>query len=386
LPVSLKCIGIHMAESDNSQEKTEQPTPRRLQKAREDGQIPRSKELSTSLVLIVGALSLWIFGGIIFNGAKHIFTSNFAIEREQLFDDKQLTIHLAAAAYEAIISVSPVMFALILAAILGPLALGGWMFSGKALLPKLNRISPISGFKRMFGLKSLVELLKSWAKVLVIAVCTILLFFALENSILYLNQEPDKQAIVHAMDLVMLGALALAISTLLISVIDVPFQIYDFTKKMKMSMQEVKDEHKETEGKPEVKQRIRRLQYEMSQRRMMEDVPEADVVITNPTHYAVALKYHSEGMEAPVLVAKGVDEVALKIREIAKAHSVPIVESPALARSVYTYTRVGKEIPEGLYVAIAQVLAYVYQLNQYFQGQGPRPKQPIFPVPPDLRA
>lgn len=375
-----------MAESDNSQEKTEQPTAKRLQKAREDGQIPRSKELSTSLVLIVGAISLWVFGGLIFEGAKNIFVNNFSIERERLFDDKQMVIHLSSAALEAILSVAPVMFALVLAAILGPLALGGWMFSGKALLPKLNRISPISGFKRMFGLKSLVELLKSWAKVLVIAVCTILLFFALENSILYLNREPDRQAIIHAMDLVMLGAVTLAISTLLISIIDVPFQIYDFTKKMKMSMQEIKDEHKETEGKPEVKQRIRRLQYEMSQRRMMQDVPDADVVITNPTHYAVALKYNSSGMEAPLLVAKGIDEVALKIREIAKAHQVPIVESPALARSVYTYTRVGKEIPEGLYVAIAQVLAYVYQLDQYFKGLGPKPKQPVFPVPPDLRA
>ncbi|GAA6134836.1 flagellar biosynthesis protein FlhB [Oceaniserpentilla sp. 4NH20-0058] len=375
-----------MAEGDNSQEKTEEPTPKRLQKAREDGQIPRSKELSTSLVLIVGALSLWVFGGIIFNGAKKIFTSNFTIERELLFDDKQMVIHLTSAALEAILAISPVMFALVLAAILGPLALGGWMFSGKSLLPKLSRISPLSGFKRMFGLKSLVELLKSWAKVLVIAACTILLFFSLENSILYLNQEPDRQAIVHAVDLVMLGAIVLAISTLLISIIDVPFQIYDFTKKMKMSLQEIKDEHKETEGKPEVKQRIRRLQYEMSQRRMMEDVQGADVVITNPTHYAVALKYHGEGMEAPVLVAKGVDEVALKIREIAKAHQVPIIESPALARSVYTYTRIGKEIPEGLYVAIAQVLAYVYQLNQYFKGEGPRPKQPVFPVPPNLRA
>ena len=375
-----------MAEGDSSQEKTEEPTAKRLQKAREDGQIPRSKELSTSLVLIVGALALWIFGGFIFSGAENIFRFNFALERSHLFDEKEMVIHLSASVLEAILVISPVMIALIIAAILGPLALGGWMFSGKSLLPKLSRISPLAGFKRMFGLKSLVELLKSWAKVLVIAACTILLFFSLENSILYLNQEPDRQAIIHAMDLVMLGALVLAISTLLISIIDVPFQIYDFTKKMKMSLQEVKDEHKDTEGKPEVKQRIRRLQYEMSQRKMMQDVPEADVVITNPTHYAVALKYHSEGMEAPVLVAKGADEVAMKIREIAKAHKVPIVEAPALARSVYTYTRVGKEIPEGLYVAIAQVLAFVYQLNQYFKGLGPKPKQPVFPVPPNLRA
>jgi flagellar biosynthetic protein FlhB len=375
-----------VAEGDSSQEKTEEPTAKRLQKARDDGQIPRSKELSTSLVLIVGALSLWLSGGYIFSGAENIFSFNFTLDRSDLFDENQMVIHLGASALEAIIVILPVMITLLIAAILGPLALGGWMFSGKSLMPKLSRISPLAGLKRMFGMKSLVELLKSWAKVLVIAFCTILLFFSLENSILYLNQESDRQAIMHAVDLVMLGALTLAISTLLVSIIDVPFQIYDFTKKMKMSLQEIKDEHKETEGKPEVKQRIRRLQYEMSQRRMMQDVPDADVIITNPTHYAVALKYHSEGMEAPVLLAKGTDEVALKIREIAKAHNVPIIEAPTLARSVYAYTQIGKEIPEGLYVAIAQVLAYVYQLNQHFKGMGAKPKQPIFPVPPNLRA
>ena len=375
-----------MAENDNSQEKTEEPTPRRLEKAKEEGQIPRSKELSTSLILIVGALGLWWSGNFIYSSAKTVFTYNFTLERADLFDTKKMVIHLGASAWEGIISVTPLMIMLTVAAVLGPLALGGWMFSGKALLPKLNRISPISGFKRMFGLKSLVELLKSWAKVLIVIGCTFLLFFTLKDSVLFINQEPTIPAIIHAVDLVMFAALILACSTLLVSVIDVPFQIYDFTKKMRMSLQEVKDEHKDTEGKPEVKQRIRRIQYEMSQRRMMQDVPDADVVITNPTHYSVALKYSSDSMEAPVLVAKGIDEVALKIREIAKEHHIPIVQSPPLARSVYTFTPVGKEIPEGLYVAIAQVLAYVYQLDQFFKGLGPRPKQPAFPVPPDLRA
>ncbi len=375
-----------MAEGDSSQEKTEEPTARRLEKARQDGQIPRSKELSTSLVLIVGALALWAFGRTIFDGAKNIITYNFSIERAHLFDEKQMLIHFTASVVEAIVSITPIMIALVVAAIFGPLALGGWMMSGKSLLPKLSRISPIAGFKRMFGMKSLVELLKSWAKVLVIAFCTLGLFYWLKDTVLFINQEPTEQAIIHAIDLVMMSALILALSTLLVSIIDVPFQIYDFTKKMRMSLQEVKDEHKDTEGKPEVKQRIRKIQYEMSQRRMMQDVPDADVVITNPTHYSVALKYSSDSMGAPLLVAKGIDEVAFKIREIAKEHKVPVIESPALARSVYTYTAVGKEIPEGLYIAIAQVLAYVYQLDQYFKGMGPKPKQPAFPVPSHLRA
>lgn len=375
-----------MAEGDSSQEKTEEPTARKLEKAKQDGQIPRSKELSTSLILIVGTLGLWVFGSYLYTGIKHIFDFNYALSREQVFDEKQMLIHLSASALEAILTISPIMIMLIIAAILGPLALGGWMFSGKSLLPKLSRISPLAGFKRMFGLKSLVELAKSWAKVLIIVGCTLLLFFGFKDQVLFLDQEPTRVAIAHAADLVMTGAFILACSTLLVSLIDIPFQIYDFTKKMKMSLQEVKDEHKDTEGKPEVKQRIRRLQYEASQRRMMQDVPDADVVITNPTHYAVALKYSSDAMEAPVVVAKGIDEVALKIREIAKAHGVPVVESPALARSVYTFTPIGKEIPEGLYVAIAQVLAYVYQLDQFMKGQGARPKQPVFPVPTHLRA
>jgi flagellar biosynthetic protein FlhB len=371
---------------DSSQEKTEEPTAKKLEKAREDGQIPRSKELSTSLVLIVGTLALWSFGGSLLSAAKNIITYNFSLERAHLFDDRQMIIHLSGSALEGMTSIAPVMAALVVAAIFGPLALGGWMFSGKSLMPKASRISPIAGFKRMFGLKSLVELLKSWAKVLTIVFCTLGLFFWLQDRVLFINQEPTEQAIMHAMSLVMTGALVLAVSTLLVSIIDVPFQIYDFKKKQKMSLQEVKDEHKDTEGKPEIKQRIRRLQYEMSQRRMMEDVQDADVVITNPTHYSVALKYSSDSMGAPLLVAKGVDEVAFKIREIAKAHKVPVIESPALARSVYTYTAIGKEIPEGLYIAIAQVLAYVYQLDQYLKGLGPRPKQPIFPVPTHLRA
>ncbi len=375
-----------MAENDSSQEKTEEPTARRLEKGKEDGQIPRSKELSTSLVLIAGSLSIWVFGRQLYASAEHMFDFNFAIEREALFDSKQLVIHLSASAVDAVLHSLPIFIVLFIAAIVGPLALGGWMFSAKSLAPKPDRLNPISGLKRMFGLKSLVELAKSWAKVLVLFSCSLLLFFFMEEQFMGLHREPSQAAIAHSVDLVIKGFVALALSTLLISIIDVPFQIYDFTKKMKMSLQEVKDEHKDTEGKPEVKQRIRRLQYEMAQKRMMQDVPDADVVITNPTHYAVALKYESSAMEAPTLVAKGIDEMALKIKEIALDSKVPLVQAPSLARSVYTHTAVGKEIPEGLYVAIAQVLAYVFQLDQFMKGIGPKPKQPSFPIPEDLRA
>ena len=172
----------------------------------------------------------------------------------------------------------------------------------------------------------------------------------------------------------------------MIAVADVPWQIYSHTKKLRMTMQEIKDEFKESEGKPEVKSKIRQLQREMSQRRMMADVPTADVVITNPTHFAVALKYDSSGMSAPVMVAKGSDEVAMKIREIAKEHNVPQMQAPPLARALYTHGKIGDEIPEGLYVAVAQVLAYIYQMDLFVKGRGPRPeRKPDMPIPRDLR-
>lgn len=370
---------------DGGQEKTEEPTGRRLEKAREEGQLPRSKELATSMVLIAGVISIWVFGGLLYGSAERLARYNFVIEREALFDDKMMLIHLGNSAGNAILNVLPILAVLLVAAIAGPIALGGWNFSPNALLPKLDRLSPLAGLKRMFGVKSLIELLKAWAKVLVIGGCSIILFYVMEDEFFHLNREAPESAIVHAADLVMRCAIILCLSTLIIAAIDVPVQLIQFMQKMRMTLQEVKDEHKDTDGKPEVKSRIRRLQYEMSQRRMMQDVPKADVIITNPTHFAVALKYDADSMKAPLLLAKGNDEVAFKIREIAAAHKIPVLEAPALARAVYFNTKVGKEIPEGLYVAIAQVLAYIFQLDQYMKGRSAKPKRPAFPIPPELR-
>lgn len=370
---------------DGGQEKTEEPTGRRLEKAREEGQLPRSKELATSLVLIAGVLSVWVFGGLLYDSAERLARYNFVIEREALFDDNMMLIHLGNSAGNAILNVLPILAVLLVAAIAGPIALGGWNYSPKALLPKLDRLSPLAGLKRMFGVKSLIELLKAWAKVIVLATCSIILFYVMEDDFFFLNREAPEAAIVHATDLVMKCAIILCLSTLIIAAIDVPVQLIQFMQKMRMTLQEVKDEHKDTDGKPEVKSRIRRLQYEMSQRRMMQDVPKADVIITNPTHFAVALKYDADSMKAPLLLAKGNDEVAFKIREIAAAHKIPVLEAPALARAVYFNTKVGKEIPEGLYVAVAQVLAYIFQLDQYMKGRSAKPKRPAFPIPPELR-
>ncbi|MCP5335019.1 MAG: flagellar biosynthesis protein FlhB [Oceanospirillaceae bacterium] len=370
---------------DGGQEKTEEPTGRRLEKAREEGQLPRSKELATSMVLIAGVLSVWVFGGLLYDSAERLARYNFVIEREALFDDHMMLIHLGTSAGNAILNVLPILAVLLVAAIAGPIALGGWNFSPQALLPKLDRLSPLAGLKRMFGVKSLIELLKAWAKVIVLGACSIILFYVMEDEFFFLNRETPEAAIVHATDLVMKCAIILCLSTLIIAAIDVPVQLIQFMQKMRMTLQEVKDEHKDTDGKPEVKSRIRRLQYEMSQRRMMQDVPKADVIITNPTHFAVALKYDADSMKAPLLLAKGNDEVAFKIREIAAAHKIPVLEAPALARAVYFNTKVGKEIPEGLYVAVAQVLAYIFQLDQYMKGRSAKPKRPAFPIPPELR-
>ncbi|MEC8104496.1 MAG: flagellar biosynthesis protein FlhB [Pseudomonadota bacterium] len=375
-----------MAEQDSSQEKTEEPTPRRLQKARDEGQVPRSKELGTTMVLVIGAAGLLMFGPFMSQRIAAMAKHSFSFDRETAFDTGMMTSYLDASALEAGIALAPWLVLVLIAAFAGPLFVGGWLFSGKAITPKLDRLNPLSGLKRMFSMNSLVELFKAWAKVLVVgtvAWLTLMFFF---QDAMRIQYESTESAVDHAITIITWSVLALCASTALIAIVDVPWQIYSFTKKMRMSMQEIKDEYKETEGKPEVKSKVRQLQREMAQRRMMADVPDADVVITNPTHYSVALRYDGGANAAPVLLAKGSDQVALKIREIAKENNVPQMQAPPLARALYTHTRVGDEIPEGLYVAVAQVLAYIYQMDQFAKGKGPKPeRKPDMPIPRDLR-
>lgn len=375
-----------MAEDDSSQEKTEEPTSRRLEKSREDGQVPRSKELTTSAVLLGGSFGLLIFGDHIAEKIFNIAQYNFSLSRELLYDPRLMFAHMKMSVMEALWALAPLFSVLALAAFFGPISLGGWLFSTKALAPKADRISPLAGLKRMFSAKSLVELLKAWAKVLVIASVSVVLLNYYQEELFSISKESMRPAIIHSVTIFIWAVIGLSASTLLIALVDIPFQIHEHTKKLKMTLQQVKDEHKDTEGKPEVKGRIRQLQMEMSQRRMMSNIPDADVVITNPTHFAVALKYDVDSMGAPILLAKGADNMAFKIREIAGAHNIPILESPALARAVYFNTEVDTEIPEGLFLAIAQVLAYVYQLDRYAKGLGDKPgTMPDFPVPDDLK-
>jgi flagellar biosynthetic protein FlhB len=374
-----------MADEDSSQEKTEEATPRRLEKAKEDGETARSKELATTAVLMAGAGGLLIFGTHLGAALEAIMRDAFTIERSAIFDMRHMSVQLIASAKEAAWALSPILAMLLVAAIAGSIGIGGLLFSGKSIAPKLSRMNPIKGIGRMFSARSLIELFKAIAKVGLVLTIAILILDVRTADLLAIAEEPTVPAMEHVLWTLGWSFFLLSCATILIAIIDVPFQIYDHQKKLKMTMQEVKDEYKDSEGKPEVKGRIRQLQREMSQRRMMQDVPTADVVITNPTHYAVALKYDQNSMAAPVVVAKGGDELAFKIMEIARENKVEILRTPPLARAVYHNSDIGQEIPDGLYMAVAQVLAYVFQLRQFRKGHADKPTMPVFPIPSDLR-
>lgn len=377
-----------MAESESGQDKTEDPTEKRKRTAREKGEIARSKELNTVSVTLAGAGALLAFGGNLAETLMTLMRMNFSLTREVLVDERSMGQFLLASGKMAIWAVQPILVLLFVIAFVSSILLGGFIFSGSLLQPKFSRMNPLSGIKRMFSLNSLTELLKAMAKFFMILVVALVVLSNDRQALLAIANEPLEQAIIHSVQVVGWSALWMAAGLLIIAAADVPFQLYQTHKKLKMTKQEVKDEYKDSEGKPEVKQRIRQLQREVSQRRMMAAVPEADVIITNPTHYAVALKYDPEqGGAAPLLLAKGTDFIALKIREIAVEHKVQILESPALARAIYYSTEVEQEIPAGLYLAVAQVLAYVFQIRQYRSGKGKRP-EPLkedLPIPPDLR-
>lgn len=371
---------------DSAQEKTEQPTPKRLEKAREDGQVPRSRELTTSAILLVGSITLFSTAPFMYQKLLDILRFNFAFEREIAFDTELMFAQLGSSFNDGILMLLPLFATVAVAAVLGPIALGGWLFNVKSLAPKGSRMDPMAGLKRMFGVKGLAELIKSLAKVLVILGVAVLLLLSMQQDMLELSNQNDVTGIMDAMSLIGWAAIILSAVTILIAVVDVPFQIWDNSRKLKMSMQDIKDEMKDSEGKPEVKGRIRQMQRELANSRQLAEVPRADVVITNPTHYAVAVKYDPATMETPIVVAKGVDFFALKIREVAKSNKVQILESPVLARAIYHTTEVDQEIPSGLYMAVAQVLAYVFQLRNFRKGQAERPEFPTkIDVPKDMQ-
>ena len=352
-----------MAEEQTGQERTEQPTERRLQDARKKGQVPRSRELNTMLSLILASIALLVLGGGISRNIMQISVEGFSISRELAFDANQLPFQFMYMASQTLLALSPFMAVMLVAALAGPLMMGGWSFSLETISFKLEKLNPIKGLARIFSLKGLVELVKALAKFVLLIGAAILVFFTIDQQLLSLTSMSPKAAGIEAVSVLVQVLLILSATTILIVALDVPFELWNHQKQLRMTKQEIKDEMKETDGNPQVKQRIRTMQRQLAESRMMEDVKTADVVITNPTHYAVALQYLDRPGSAPRLVAKGKDLTALRIRSIATEHDIPLFEAPPLARALYRSTEIGHEIPHVLYMAVARVLAYVFQLK-----------------------
>ncbi len=369
-----------MPENENGTERSEEATPERIRKSKEKGQVARSKELATASVLISAALAMLVFGNKLAHELSLMMIHAFSFERSVLLSPEYLWLHLTKSFQGLAWPMFLILFMLFVISILGSSLLGGMLFSTKALMPKWNRLSPTAGLKRMIGMQAWVELLKSILKVLVVVGAAWWILNVTFEHILHLSVSPLPGSVYEALDMLLWMFLMLCCSLLVIVAVDVPYQIYKHNQELKMTKQEIKDEYRNSEGKPEVKQRIRQLQYEASQRKMMADVPDADVIVTNPTHYSVALKYEQNGERAPYVVAKGIDFMALKIREVGRDHEVPVMESPPLCRAIYHTTEINEEVPEELFVAIAQILAYIYQLEKFRAGLSSRPKS----LPDDL--
>ncbi|MGM0553452.1 MAG: flagellar biosynthesis protein FlhB [Pseudomonadota bacterium] len=353
-----------MAENENGQEKTEDPTPKRLRESREKGQVPRSRELSTFLVLMAAGSFLLMFGPNMGAQLAEQMSNRFEFERDLIYDSSLLLPYLSNEIFRTLRTLLPLFGVLIVAAVTAPVVIGGANFSWKAAAPKMSKLDPLKGLKRIFSWQGLMEFGKTFAKFVLVASVAVAVLGTFSGRLLMLGYEPVHQGIIHAARLVLGTFMAVSAALIVVAAIDAPFQMWNHQKQLRMTRQEVKDEYKETDGKPEVKQKVRQMQQEMAQRRMMEEVPKADVVITNPTHYAVAIVYEASRMAAPRVVAKGVDQVAANIRAVADEHRVIRVEAPRVARAIYFTTDLNQEIPNGLFVAVARILAYVYQLKR----------------------
>jgi flagellar biosynthetic protein FlhB len=369
-------IDESVADTDNAQERTLEPSAKRLEDARREGQVPRSRDLAHLLVLGAAAATLFALSAPLVDAGKRLMARGFTFDAASVADPARMTGRLAELFGSTLLSVAPVLLVLLVAAVAAPLVIGGFIFAPQMAAPKLERIDPLKGLGRLFSVPALVEL----AKVMLVAV----LLGAVGGGFVYMHleefaglaHEALPSGLAHFGWMVAI-AFALLVATLAFtSAIDVPFQIFHYRAKLKMTLEEVKKEAKETEGDPQIKGRIRQQQREMARRRMMAAVPKADVVVTNPTHFAVALKYMEGRHRAPVVVAKGADDVAAKIKDLARESGVPQLEAPPLARALYKHVDLGDEIPAALYTAVAQVLAYVFQLRSYAAGQVPRPVEP----------
>jgi len=372
-----------MAE-ESDLEKTEEPTGRRIEQAREQGQVPHSRELGTFLVLITAGAAFWMMGSWFAQRSIALARKGFSVEPRYMHEPALMLPRLGELSLDALLAFSPLIALLFLAAILPPFFLNAWVFSTKALVPDLNRMNPLTGFGRMFSWNSLMELAKATLKASLIGGVAVMLIWKERDEIFGLLGQPLDAALGHAGHLLSFSFLIMVSALILVVAADVPFQLWQYFDKLKMTKEEVKQEMKEMMGDPHVKGRIRSLQMQAARKRMMSAVPKADVIVTNPTHYAVALSYKS-GMGAPRVVAKGMGAIAQRIKEIGAEHGVPTMESPPLARALYKHAAIDSEIPSALYNAVAEVLAYIYQLANWRQAGGVYPVPPRnLPVPPEL--
>lgn len=361
--------------AENDQERSEKPTARRLEEARKEGRVPRSLELNAAAVLLVGAGSLHFLGGSIGAALFDLMKSGLSIAPAEAVDPALALSTAGTELARALIVCAPVLGLTLIAALVAPLALGGWNLSFESLAPDFTRLDPIEGFGRFFSARGAVELGKAFAKFLIVGAVAVAVLHKQSGQLLALGTMPLHAGIAQAMNLASDALLAVSSGLVLIAAVDVPWQLYQYSQNLSMSREEIREELKQSEGAPEVRMRIRRAQREIARRRMMHEVPKADVVVVNPTHFAVALRYDEGRMRAPLVVAKGADLVAARIREIATEHAVPIFEAPPLARALFHNVELGSEIPATLYVAVAQVLTYIYQLRAA-RTSGARPPEP----------
>ncbi len=365
-----------MAEQDSGQERTEQPTPKKLADARKKGQIARSKELNTTLMLIIAAISFFMVGGYLGNELRLMMLEDLQLERATIMDPKSIIEVFETNIFQGLKFIAPFLVITLVSAFIGPLMMGGWNFTLSSAKPKFSKLNPMSGLKRMFGQNALVELVKSLAKVMLIGSVGAALLWGLSDNFLNLSSEPVNQGIIHGGKIMLWEFLAFSTILLLVAGIDVPWQLWSHHKKLRMTRQDIKEEFKQTDGNPEVKGKIKALQREMAQRRMLEDVPDANVVLINPTHFSVAIRYKDGKDNSPVVVAKGTDELAFRIREVAEANHVPLFSAPPLTRALYYSTDIGQHIPTGLFVAVAKVLAYIYRINDELASRQPHVQEP----------
>jgi flagellar biosynthetic protein FlhB len=370
---------------DSDLEKTESATPRRLQKAREEGQIVRSRELSTFALLAAGFYGAWGLSGTIGGHLQGMLHDALTFNHASVFETRRMLIGAGAAGREGLFALLPILGLTGAAALLSPMALGGWQLSAKGLEPKFNRLNPIEGIGKIFSINGPIQLGMSIAKTLVVGVIGGTAIWQRREEILALATQPIDIALANTMHLIAVCCAMTVAGMLVVAALDVPYQLWQFHKKLRMTKEEVKREHRESEGDPHIKGKIRAQQRAIARRRMMTQVPKADVVVTNPTHFAVALQYTDGEMRAPKVIAKGVNLVAARIRELAAENNVPLLEAPPLARALYHNVDLGREIPGPLYGAVAEVLAWVYQLRRFNTEGGAVPVAPTeFDVPAEL--